>query len=96
MALPEAMACGCYCVGHCWKGIEEILPLENIYVTDAELRAKLVGYAALADPQRRRLQTQMRAIAEDRFDERRMAQEIASIIEQIASQYGGSGEDLAR
>lgn len=28
VALLEAMAAGCYCLGHCWDGIEEILPPE--------------------------------------------------------------------
>ena len=84
VALLEAMASGCYCLGHCWDGIEEILPPDNIYVTDSELRAKLIRYAALSDEARHTLQAQMRAIAEEKFDERRMVNQIVELIEQVA------------
>jgi glycosyltransferase involved in cell wall biosynthesis len=84
VALIEAMACGCYCVGHCWKGIEEILPPDNICVTDGELRAKLIAYAALPEAAQQAAQSQMRAIAEAKFDEQRMVREIVELIEQVA------------
>jgi len=84
VALLEAMASGCYCLGHCWDGIEEILPPDNIYVTDSELRAKLIRYAALSDEARHALQAQMRTITEEKFDERRMVSQIVDLIEQVA------------
>lgn len=86
VALLEAMAAGCYCLGHCWDGIEEILPSENIYTTDGDLRAKLLAYAALSAAAQRTAQARMRAIAEERFDERRMVREIVELIEQVARQ----------
>lgn len=84
VALLEAMAAGCYCLGHCWDGIEEILPPENIYTTDGDLRAKLIAYAALPQASQRAAQAQMRAIAEEKFDERRMVRQIVELIEQVA------------
>lgn len=86
VSLLEAMAAGCYCLGHCWDGIEEILPPENIYTTDGDLRAKLLAYAALPAPAQRAAQAHMRAIAEERFDERRMVRQIVELIEQVARQ----------
>lgn len=86
VALLEAMAAGCYCLGHCWDGIEEILPPENIYTTDGDLRAKLLAYAALPAAAQRAAQAHMRAIAEERFDERRMVRQIVELIEQVARQ----------
>ena len=84
VALLEAMAAGCYCLGHCWDGIEEILPPENIYTTDGDLRTKLLAYAALPPEAQHAAQAQLRAIAEERFDERRMVREIVELIEQVA------------
>ncbi len=85
VALLEAMASGCYCLGHCWDGIEEILPPENIYTTDSDLRAKLLAYAALPAAAQRAAQARMRAIAEEKFDERRMVRQIVGLIEEVAA-----------
>ncbi len=82
VALLEAMASGCYCLSHCWAGAEEVLPPEYIYVTDQELREKLMVYAALPEEEKRMHQRRMRAIAEERFDERRMVAEIVALIEE--------------
>lgn len=84
VALLEAMAAGCYCLGHCWDGIEEILPPENIYTTDGDLRAKLLAYAALPQAEQRAAQAHMRAIAEEKFDQRRMVRQIVELIEEVA------------
>jgi len=83
-ALLEAMASGCYCLSHCWAGAEEVLPAENIFTTDADLRAKLLAYAALPEPEKQAAQAQMRAIAEERFDERRMVREILDLVESVS------------
>ncbi len=84
VSLLEAMASGCYCLSHCWDGVEEVLPPENIYVTDSDLRAKLLAYAALPEEEKRRAQARMREIAVERFDERRMVREIITLIEEVA------------
>ncbi len=81
VALLEAMASGCYCLSHCWDGVEEILPSEQIFTTDSDLRAKLLAYAALSEEEQRQAQARMRAIAEEKFDERRMVREMIAVIE---------------
>jgi glycosyltransferase involved in cell wall biosynthesis len=81
VALLEAMASGCFCLSHFWGGVEEVLPAENIYTTDADLRAKLLAYVALPEAGRQRAQARTRAIAEERFDERRMVGEVFRLIE---------------
>ena len=85
MALLEAMASGCYCLSHCRDGAEEVLPSDNIFTTDADLRAKLLAYAALPQAQKQHEQERMRAIAEERFDEQRMVRQIIDIIETEAA-----------
>lgn len=84
VALLEAMASGCYCLSHCWAGVEEILPEENIYVTEADLCRKLVEYSAMDVPMRISLQQRMRSIAEERYDEQRMVEQIVSLLERTA------------
>ncbi len=85
VALMEAMASGCYCLGHCWDGIEEMLPAENIFTTDSELRRKLLAYAEMSDAEKQQEQARMRAIAEERFDERQMISEIIDVIETLGA-----------
>lgn len=85
MGLIEAMASGCYCVSHCWAGVEEILPRENIFTTDSDLRQKLLQYAALPEDIKRQKQQQMRMIIEEKFDEKRMVAQITEILRQSLS-----------
>jgi glycosyltransferase involved in cell wall biosynthesis len=81
MALIEAIASGCYCLSHCWDGVEEVLPAEQIFTTDSDLRAKLLAYAALPEADKQQAQARMRAVAEEKFDERRMVNDIFEIIQ---------------
>ena len=82
-ALLEAMASGCYSLSHCWGGVEEVLPTEQIYVTDAELRAKLLAYATLPESEKVVTQQRMRSIAETKFDFQRMVEQFSDIIEGV-------------
>jgi glycosyltransferase involved in cell wall biosynthesis len=85
VALLEAMASGRYCLSHCWDGAEEVLPDENIFTTDSDLRAKLISYAGLPEAEKRQAQARMRAIAEERFDERRMVRDIVEVIQSLGA-----------
>lgn len=80
-ALLEALASGCYCLGHCWAGIDEVLPPDNIFVTGDELRQKLLVYADLPEKIKQHKRQQMRQIAEERFDLKRNVAEIAEVIQ---------------
>lgn len=82
VALIEAMASGCYCLSHCWDGVEEILPLKNIFTTGTDLQAKLLDYADQSETEKQLAQHKMRTISEERFDEQRMVQEVIDIIEE--------------
>lgn len=84
LALLEAMASGCYCLGHAWGGVEEVLPPENIFVTQGELLDKLVCYASQDEKLRRESQAHMRVLAETAFDEQRMIRSILMVIEAAA------------
>ncbi|MGC9025322.1 MAG: glycosyltransferase family 4 protein [Chloroflexia bacterium] len=85
VALIEAMATGCYCLAHFWGGAEEVLPEEQIFSTPADLVEKVIEYCELPDEEKVRRQQRMRSIAEARFDEQRMVQEIIAVIEETAT-----------
>jgi len=84
VALLEAMASGCYCLSHFWDGVTDILPGSNIFVTDGDLRTKLERYAAIPEERKQQEMCRTRAIAEEKFDERRMAADIIRVIERAA------------
>ena len=68
VALLEAMATGCHCLAHAWSGVEEVLPADNVYVTDNELQGKILDYCGVPDSERRARQERMRTIACEKFD----------------------------
>ena len=84
VALLEAMATGCYCLAHFWDGADEVLPPENLFVTDRELREKIISYYELPDSEKCCLQTKMRAIAEAKFDIRTTARTTREVLESVS------------
>jgi glycosyltransferase involved in cell wall biosynthesis len=83
VALIEAMATGCYCLSHFWAGVEEILPPENVYVTENELREKIVAYSELSDAEKNHLQRKIRSIACEKFDIERIKPQIRQIVKKM-------------
>lgn len=84
LALQEAMACERYCIGHCWEGIEEILPQDLIYQTPAELIEQLEGYAALEEEVIRDRTRALRKIVEEQFSIACTASKLVKVIENLA------------
>lgn len=85
VALLEAMASGCYCLSHHWAGAEEMLPPDNLYLTDAELKRKIVEYATLSPHSRRDLRTRLRDRAVERFDILKTIASISEVVDQAVS-----------
>jgi glycosyltransferase involved in cell wall biosynthesis len=85
VALLEAMASGCYCLSHFWSGADEMLPPENLYVTDADLQKKLIEYAMLPDVEKAASQTMLRDIACEKFDIEQTKTQIRQVIDQLAN-----------
>ena len=86
VALLEAMATGCFCLAHFWDGADEVLPQENLFVTDRELREKIISYYELPESEKFCLQAKMRAIAEGKFDFRTTARTTRAVLESVAHQ----------
>ncbi len=82
-ALIEAMATGCYCLAHFWDGAEEMLPPENLYITDGQLQEKLVGYWNWDTTKKQMEHERMRNLAVEKFDARVMIRKIRNVIEEV-------------
>ena len=81
VALLEAMASGCYCLSHFWSGADEMLPPENLYVTDGDLQKKLIDYAMRSDTERAASQSLLRGMASEKFDIEMTKSRIRQIID---------------
>lgn len=68
VAPMEAMASGCYCLSHHWDGADELLPLDNLFFTNSELIEKIIDYCNLSETEKQEKQSEMRAIACEKFD----------------------------
>ena len=68
VAPMEAMAMGCSVLSHHWHGADELVPHENLYLTDHELAAKLAAYLLLPAAEKQAAARAMRQRACDLFD----------------------------
>ncbi|MFN2126432.1 MAG: glycosyltransferase [Anaerolineales bacterium] len=82
VALIEAIASGCYCISHHWPGADEMLPEENLFFTESQLKEKLIKFATLGVEEKYCKSVEMREIATRKFDVRRTNQEIRSVIDE--------------
>ncbi len=81
----EAMASGCYAISHWWDGAEELLPMENLYLTDRQMHEVVLAYCALSEEER---QTRIRALRDmiaQRFDMAQISAQIRQVIEQVGA-----------
>lgn len=84
VALLEAMAAGCYCLSHWWAGAEEMLPVENLYITEAELQQKVLDYCKKPDSEKLARQGRLRSIAQEKFDLEKMQSNIRRVLQELA------------
>jgi glycosyltransferase involved in cell wall biosynthesis len=81
----EAMASGCYCLSHQWDGAEELLPPENLFLTNTELVQRLLRYADAPPSTKANATAEMRAIVCDRFDVDVTKAQIRRVVEEAAA-----------
>ncbi len=80
----EAIASGCYCLSHHWPGADELLPAENLFITDSQLRQRLENYEGLSETEKREKQANLRQRIASRFDSEKISRQIREIIEETA------------
>jgi hypothetical protein len=62
------MAMGCYVLSHHWHGADELVPAENLFLTDRQLQEKLLRYFALPEADKKQAVAALRSRACERFD----------------------------
>lgn len=88
VAPMEAMASGCFCLSHHWAGAEELLPAENLFSSNNELKQLIRRHAACSSAERASLRECMRDIACEKFDIRLITDDIRGVIEEVGAAVG--------
>ena len=86
-ALLEAMATGCFCLAHCWDGVNEILSPEYIYISDWELFEKIINFYMYSESERSAHTDYMRQIIVEKYDLQKKLIQLRTIIEDIGLKY---------
>ena len=83
VALLEAMASGVHCIAHHWDGVEDALPQENIYISEADCIEKLIAYQNLSDNEKHQAGARMRQIACENFDIEKIKEDVRNLVEKV-------------
>lgn len=81
VAAMEAMASGCYVLSHWWVGADELLPEENLFLTERQLRQKICDYANLPPATQDEQKARLRRWVEQQFDHSEIAERVRALIE---------------
>jgi glycosyltransferase involved in cell wall biosynthesis len=81
----EAMATGCYCLSHKWRGAEELLPEKQLFFTSSELQQKILDYCEWSDADKQQEKVKMRALACERFDINKTIDDIHKVIRDVGA-----------
>ena len=84
VAPMEAMASGCYVLSHRWEGADELLPEQNLYLTDRELISQILEYSAAPDRVKRERKALLRERVIRNFNIDQTKIQIRSVIEDAA------------
>ena len=85
VAPMEAMASGCYCLSHRWRGAAELLPENYLFTSGKELQEKIIAYSLVPETIKNEQRTFMRQIACQEFDIKKTSQQIRSVIDEVGS-----------
>jgi len=85
VAPMEAMASGCYCLAHRWRGADELLPQEYLFYTDAELRNKILQYCETSESEKLDQKMRMRSLAQENFNIERTVSRVVDVVNEVAA-----------
>lgn len=85
VAPMEAMASGCFCLVHRWRGADELLPDAYLYYTNTELKKKILDYCSATDHEKMEQKKHMRLLAQKKFDINQTIKQIVSTIDGVAT-----------
>jgi glycosyltransferase involved in cell wall biosynthesis len=87
VALIEAMASGCFSLSHGWKGVDELLPPENIYFTNKTMLEKILQFAHTSEAEKHVQSAQLRAIACEKCSVEDSKRHIKSVVQEVGMKY---------
>jgi glycosyltransferase involved in cell wall biosynthesis len=79
----EAIASGCYCLSHRWDGAEELLPEDNLFITEGEFVSKVLSYCELSQDEMLQKIVGLQEIVRERFDIDRIKTQIRGVVEEV-------------
>ncbi|PKO13691.1 MAG: hypothetical protein CVU39_17840 [Chloroflexi bacterium HGW-Chloroflexi-10] len=83
----EAMASGCYVLTHDWGGADELVPAENLFLTNREMTEKIHSYANLLEAAQLEKLISLRRLVEENFDGNKISQKILNVVEIVGKNY---------
>jgi glycosyltransferase involved in cell wall biosynthesis len=89
VSILEAMAMRRYCISHHWEGADELLPPENLFLTERQLQERILEYNDATEAHQNAQQDRMREIVVEQFDINRTKVEIRHVIEAAAHRLPG-------
>lgn len=87
VAPMEAMAMGCHVLSHHWHGADELVPAENLYLTDSDLQKRLLTYVSMAEVDKQADARAMRQRACDFFDVHDKIPHINQVLGEAVTQW---------
>lgn len=86
VSLLEAMASGCYTVSHFWDGVEEVLPMGNIYLTHEDLRSKIIQYLNLSQHEKIEKCMRLRRTIAERFSSETLIPKFIKLVNELCGE----------
>lgn len=86
VAPMESIAAGCYCFSHHWEGAEELLPGENLFLTERSLLDLIEGYSSLSESEQKEKIRNLQALVRERFDVNKIKVNIRNLVEEVAAE----------
>ena len=83
----EAIGSGCYCLSHAWDGADELLPVDDIYITDTELINKILIYADNSQQERYLQREAQLTLVRERFDINKIKVQIRRLVEEVGNNW---------
>jgi len=77
------MASGCYCLSHIWSGADEMLPPDNLFITNSELQQKIIDFYEISDDEKISCSMHLREIAIEKYDIEQTKTQIRQVIEEV-------------
>jgi glycosyltransferase involved in cell wall biosynthesis len=83
----EAISTGCYCLSHRWDGAQELLPQDNLFYNDQELKHKIFAFCNASETEKREKIGVLTALVQERFDVNKTKGQIREIVESVGISY---------